>query len=120
MVGEAWNADFSRERAVFWNHHNSANINLGALGPRIKQLEAQGINDRGKIVGRAFNSDGSIEHAVLWKHAGALTIDLNDVIPAHSGWLLLQAVAINRSGMIAGDGLINGDTHGFVLIPRDH
>ena len=45
--------------------------------------------------------------------------DLNTVIPATSGWQLLQAVSINDRGQIVGSGInAAGQTHGFLLTPR--
>jgi hypothetical protein len=41
--------------------------------------------------------------------------DLNSLLPANSGWQLEAAQAINDSGQIAGYGLINGETHAFLM-----
>ena len=43
--------------------------------------------------------------------------DLNKLIPAGSGWVLLQAFGINNSGQIVGTGTIHGEEHGFLLTP---
>jgi probable HAF family extracellular repeat protein len=43
--------------------------------------------------------------------------DLNDLIPAGSGWELRSAAAINSSGQIVGEGLINGETRAFLATP---
>jgi probable HAF family extracellular repeat protein len=41
--------------------------------------------------------------------------DLNSLLPADSGWELSGAVAINDSGQIVGSGIINGQTHAYLL-----
>jgi probable HAF family extracellular repeat protein len=45
--------------------------------------------------------------------------DLNNLIPAGSGWILVEATAINKAGQIAGVGTINGQTRAFLLTPDD-
>ena len=44
-------------------------------------------------------------------------IDLNARIP-QDGWVLTRATAINDVDQIAGVGVRNGETHGFLLTPR--
>ena len=39
------------------------------------------------------------------------------MIPPESGWQLQEATDINDAGQIVGHGLIDGETHGFVLTP---
>ena len=43
--------------------------------------------------------------------------DLNDLISPASGWVLVEATAINASGEIVGTGRINNETHAFLLTP---
>jgi probable HAF family extracellular repeat protein len=43
--------------------------------------------------------------------------DLNSLIPANSGWTLIEANAINTSGQIVGYGNHNGFNHAFLLTP---
>ena len=43
--------------------------------------------------------------------------DLNNLIPANSGWTLVNASAINDLGQIVGNGLVNGAGHAFRLDP---
>lgn len=43
--------------------------------------------------------------------------DLNNLIEPGSGWVLTRALGINDIGMITGEGLLNGDSHAFLLIP---
>ena len=44
--------------------------------------------------------------------------DLNDLIPAGSGWVLVEARGINYRGQIVGTGSINGHAHAFLLTPE--
>jgi hypothetical protein len=44
-------------------------------------------------------------------------VDLNDLIAQDSQWILQMAAGINDSGQIAGQGLINGETHAFLATP---
>lgn len=77
---------------------------------------ANGINNRGQVVGRSIAAGGA-DHAFIW-HKGVMA-DLNNSIPSNSGWLLLEAAAINDAGEIVGFGLINGQTRAFLLTPTD-
>lgn len=118
IVGEAVTSDFSSSRAVYWASSSSAGIDLGALDEELTESDAQSISDAGQIVGGAYNPDDSIRHAVLWADVNSPAVDLNNLIPANSGWLLVEAFSINRLGMISGDGVLDGHTHGFVLVPK--
>lgn len=74
------------------------------------------INNRGEIVGFSLGANGP--HAYLWKQGRM--IDLNTAIPADSGWTLLFNESINDRGQIAGWGISpNGETHGYLLTPRE-
>jgi probable HAF family extracellular repeat protein len=68
------------------------------------------INDSGVIVGS--DNDGACE----WY--GSKLYDLAKLIPAHSGWLLSEAVGINAQGQIIGFGSYEGDVHEFLLTPK--
>lgn len=88
---------------------------------------AKGINNNGVIVGYASN--------YAWvKLPSAMAQDLNGLIPANSGWTLLEAHGINDRGWIVGIGRktvantgggLSGDEsstitvlRGFLLIPQ--
>ena len=86
--------------------------------PGLPTSQADGINDQGQIVGfsQAANGDGSTAVAVLWQN-GTIT-DLNTAIPADASLFLMEAVAINDGGQIAGWGrLSNGGIRPFLLTP---
>ncbi len=87
---------------------------LGTLGGTYSL--ANQINNHGQAVGLSRIAGGEL-HAFLWED-GVMT-DLNNLIPADSGWILVEATAINKAGQIAGVGTINGRTHAFLLTPDD-
>jgi len=67
------------------------------------------------VVGNG-NCTGSGAHAFVWNARSGMR-DLNALIPAHSGWVLQGAVAINVFGQIVGVGTVNGKQHAFLLTP---
>lgn len=85
--------------------------NLGTLGSdwRNSTYSPEGLN--GIRVGR----DWLEPRAVLWEND--VMTDLNSLIPANSGWFLLEASSINKLGQIVGNGTINGQRHAFLLTP---
>ena len=84
---------------------------LGAL--TWDQSIAYDINDKGQVVGAL--QTGQTSHAFLW--ANGQMQDLNSLIPAYTGWVLLEARAINNKGRIVGFGTLNGQTRAFLLKP---
>jgi probable HAF family extracellular repeat protein len=70
-----------------------------------------GINDSGVVVGQSTFK--GTYHAFVY--SGGRMRDLNKLIPAGSGWVLLQANGINAAGQIAGEGRLKGQVHGFLL-----
>jgi probable HAF family extracellular repeat protein len=92
---------------------------LGTL-PGFTQSAGLGINERGDVVGTlpvGIGPEGQLlDHAFIY--SGGVMRDLNDLIPTGAGWLLNQAVDINARGEIVGSGVIDGDTHAFLLSPQ--
>jgi probable HAF family extracellular repeat protein len=89
---------------------------LGTLGGN--DSDAFGINEDAEIVGRAqFATDDSRTHAFFLGRCQM--IDLNSSIPSDSGWVLQEARAINEDGEIVGFGQHQGQTHSFLLVPRE-
>ena len=72
----------------------------------------------GTTVGWFFSAADSTLHAFVHTDANG-SIDLNSRIPAGSGWLLNRALAVNTTGVIAGEGTFNGATRLFRLTPSD-
>ncbi len=85
-------------------------VDLGTLGGGSSY--AYGVNDSGEIVGYSWLADGG-QSAFLYDDGTML--DLNSLLPANSGWDLLQAYGINDSGQITGTGLYDGQLSAFVL-----
>ncbi|HEY2119930.1 MAG TPA: hypothetical protein VGH37_12145 [Candidatus Acidoferrum sp.] len=80
---------------------------------------ALGINDLGDVVGNSqyANNYSSGEHAFIWSKEKKGMRDLNDLIPRDSRWMLFDARAINNQGQIVGSGIVNQQTHAFLLTP---
>jgi len=73
-----------------------------------------GLNNRGDVVGE---SNSQSYRAFLWR--GGMIYDLNSQIPSDSGWVLVDADAINDAGQIVGHGMIEGVHRAFLLDPTD-
>jgi probable HAF family extracellular repeat protein len=99
--------------AVKWDASNKIE-DLGTL-PGGTYSIAFGINDSSEIVGYG-NISNNAAHALLWTSTGGMQ-DLNNLIPANSGWVLINANAINASGQITGYGTKGGHNHAFLLTP---
>jgi probable HAF family extracellular repeat protein len=76
---------------------------------------AFGVNDSEVVVGYG-NIANNAAHALIWTAAKGIR-DLNSLVPANSGWTLINANAINNVGQITGYGTHNGHNHAFVLTP---
>ncbi|MDX1413833.1 MAG: hypothetical protein R3293_06555 [Candidatus Promineifilaceae bacterium] len=113
IVGSSYLSDEITSHAFLWE--NGSMTDLGTLANVSSEgSQALGVNNEGVIVGSA--QVGQEHHAVIWKNDQIY--DLNDLIPAESGWDLLQkAESINDQGWIAGTGLIEGHSHAFLLRP---
>ena len=92
------------------------------VGGKVRDLGtgwALAVNNVGQIVGDSGTGPADYfhdAHALLWTHG--YRYDLNDSIPKHSGWLLVQATRIDSHGRIAGCGTFHGSAHAFLLTPR--
>ena len=93
--------------AVLWS--SSGMQDLGIL-PSSSASGANSINNKGQVVGESG-------HAFIWTQTAGMQ-DLNSLIDATSGWTLLFAYAIIDAGQITGSGLINGESHAFLLTPQ--
>ncbi len=88
---------------------------LGTLGGH--HSYGLGINNSNVIVGGSFlDAADSLYHAFLY--ADGRMLDLNTMLDdTGSGWVLVEARAINDVGQIVGTGVFGGATHGFLLTP---
>ena len=91
-------------------------IDIGVIGG-FGSSRAVGINDNNQVVG-SLDNQGKSSHAFLWDQSFGL-LDLNSLLaPADQKvWTLTSASGINNSGQIVGQGLFNGQSHGFLLNP---
>jgi len=78
---------------------------------------AFGVNDSDVVVGYG-NISTNAPHAMMWTASQGMR-DLNSLIPANSGWTLINANAINNVGQITGYGSKHGHNHAFVLTPMN-
>jgi probable HAF family extracellular repeat protein len=108
-----WSGDtYSLDGHAFhWS--NNYMTDLGTLGGVTSRAYA--INDAGLITGASKISTGTQWHGFLYYDW--VMYDLNDLVAPGSGWELIDAQDINASGQIVGNGLINGETHAFLLTP---
>jgi probable HAF family extracellular repeat protein len=95
----------------------SALINLGSVAGYAYSGAAD-INNLGQIVGDVANPSSGASRAFI-SNDGQTLQDLNTFLaPQFAGsWTLLSATAINESGQIVGQGLINGAQHAYLLTP---
>ena len=105
--------------AALWK--NGKVIDLGHLAGHCSS-EAFGINSRGQVIGLSVACDSSF-HSFLWENGSM--VDLNTLIPPNASLYLIETLAINDRGEIAGDGLPAGCGddgtcgHAYLLIPCD-
>ncbi|HTW56569.1 MAG TPA: hypothetical protein VMD99_00415 [Terriglobales bacterium] len=99
--------------AVKWNTAHVVE-DLGLLAGGDYSI-AFAINASGTVVGYG-NIFTNAAHAMVWTPSGGME-DLNALIPADSGWELINANAINNAGQITGYGTKNGKNHAFLLTP---
>ncbi len=122
--------------AVCWVHRKVRDLGIGC---------ALSINAAGDIVGNSdprpsyyyqetyslpwttesnnaaedFYTDAADKsQALLW--TCGYRYDLNDCIPPHSGWILINASGINNRGQIVGYGRFHDEGHAFLLTPTAH
>jgi len=75
---------------------------------------ASAINNAGAVVGISQTDDFQTRTAVMWSPDGAVT-RLDDLLPADSGWTLQNAIDINDSGQIIGQGVRDGDFRHYLM-----
>ncbi len=75
-------------------------------------VSALDINELSTVVGSADTD--TLSHAFI-RNADSIMEDLNDLV-TDPQWVLTSAAAINELGDIVGTGLLNGQSHGFLLL----
>jgi probable HAF family extracellular repeat protein len=103
----------SNWHAVLWD--TSDNIQDLGTFPGGTYSIAFAVNDSSVVVGYG-NLSNNAAHAMVWTSTTGMQ-DLNSLIPAHSGWVLINANAINNLGQITGYGLKGTHNHAFLLTP---
>ncbi|HEX9365582.1 MAG TPA: hypothetical protein VF921_03085, partial [Vicinamibacterales bacterium] len=86
-------------------------VDIDSLGSSYSAAEAI---SNGVSVGTFVLS--GVQHAFVHTDVDG-TSDLNDHLPSGSGWVLLDAPAVNASGQIAGLGMVGGNLRAFRLTP---
>lgn len=84
---------------------------LGTLGGN---SVAYDINNQNIIAGN-YIDDNSDNKAFI--HDGTTMKDLTNIVN-NQDWILSSAKHINDKDMIIGQGLINNEVHGYLLIPQ--
>jgi probable HAF family extracellular repeat protein len=125
VVGWSDTAPFSSDssiRAVLWTESGGI-LDLGTL-PGDTLSSASNINFFGKVIGSSGNTLGFqgngitvIGRPFIWSLNSGMR-DLNTLIRGNRGWVLNLASGINVWGQIIGEGVLNGQPHGFLLTPR--
>ncbi len=111
IVGGSSNGDTTRA----FLYRNGKMKDLGTLGGSLTR--ADGINNRDQIVGFSLTRGDDAVHGFLFSEDKMQ--DLNKLVPAHSGWTLGEAFAINDNGQIVGSGTApNGENRAFLLTLR--
>jgi len=75
---------------------------------------ATDINNVNQVIGYSETAGSLYQHGFLWQDG--VIKDLNDYVSG-SGWELWSADAINDGGSIIGRGILNGETHAYLLSP---
>ncbi len=109
ITGYADLADHSTVHAFFYD----GTIHDIGTPAGAKNSYGVGINEAGQVTGYAELIAGG-QVAFLYDSQHGM-VDLNTLIDPTSGWYLRQANAINNAGQIAGLGLIDGESHAFLL-----
>jgi probable HAF family extracellular repeat protein len=75
------------------------------------------INNSGTVVGTSTGGSASFS-AVIWQKGsnGYTMTDLNNLIPAGTGWTLIEANAINNQGQIVVEATQNGSAYYALLL----
>jgi probable HAF family extracellular repeat protein len=113
VTGLAYTANGSAH-AFIANCAACALKDLGTIAGGTSTVWGFAINDSGVVVGQS-TFQGTY-HAFVY--SGGKMKDLNKMIPAGSGWVLIEANGINSAGQIVGSGTHNGQSRAFLLTPQ--
>ncbi len=115
VVGQWVNDDDFLTRSFVWVPATTLGTQAGmiVIEDGSNQVRARALNDQRQVVGR-LDVPGP-NAAFLWQSGTVL--DLNDLIPAGTGWQLMEATGINDAGKIVGSGTLAGLDRPFLLTP---
>lgn len=115
IAGHSYTGVGDQFHATIWEDPTTP-VGYGAL-PGADNSTFLNINFYGDAVGWS-ESDGSEDHRAIIRPGGSGDIiDLNTFVPAGSGWVLREAWDISSNRYIVGDGELNGEVRGFLMIP---
>ncbi|HET6456987.1 MAG TPA: PEP-CTERM sorting domain-containing protein [Armatimonadota bacterium] len=99
----------SSSHAFLWR--NAAMEDLGSFN---EYSIANGVNNLGQVVGVCYGGSHTPNYsAFIWRD-GVMS-DLNGLVALNSGWVLVEATAVNNLGQIVGIGKVNNQYRGFLL-----
>lgn len=106
-------AGFTRspDRAVVWRHDEL--VDLGTLGGT--HATALGLDEAGDVVGASTDASQARFRAFLYTNGEM--IDLEAAL-GDPRWTLIEATDVCNDGRIAGNGLLDGLSRGYILIPN--
>jgi probable HAF family extracellular repeat protein len=110
VVGHSITGD-GQTHAFLWDEGST--LDLGSLPGATS--EALAANDHGVVVGR-FSDATAGRRALRWTMDTGLRL-LEESVAAPHGWVLHEAIAINRHNWIVGIGSLHGQPRGFLLKP---
>jgi probable HAF family extracellular repeat protein len=109
------NGDVGDPQAAIFQQDGSFEL-LGALG--LDESSAQDVNQSGTIVGRAFSfGPGGVLIPKAFVYDDGEMLDLLELAVNPEGWTLVEAAAINDSGVIVGNGVLDGNALAFIAVP---
>ena len=99
IVGDAFDPDFTTDRAVYWASANSPAVDLGALGGETTQSAGSALNNHGQIVGPSYAPDFSVVRGTYWASSTSTPAALPEFSPEFSN---SNPNGINDQGQIVG------------------
>ncbi len=111
IVGNTAGPTFEDVKAAYYENGGWHSIGtLGGIGSG-----ATSVNNRDQIVGYYSGDAGRATGGFFYSNG--LMQDISSFVDPAAGWSLLQGIAINDQGQIAGYGRVDGTSHAFLLTP---